>query len=181
MGPIEISDDSKSRWVVFHYRYVEQRKQRRQVVIACFDNRREWRRFIREDSKRLQAAKEGGTADPKERISGNFRPAGYDRAYREVRRLSRNSARSTPMEISGPGTTEDSIEAETSQAFPIETDVPGMPTIFAVMPLAHYPKARLGRQHLRRRFSNRKYSERSRLDVFRSKIETVKWKWRRNV
>jgi hypothetical protein len=181
MGSLEVSDDSKSRWVVFHYRYVEQRKQRRQVTVACFDNRREWRRFIREDSKRLQAAKDAGMADPKERISGSFRPAGYDRAYREVRRLSRNSAKTTPTDISDPGTKGDSIDAETSRPVSIETDVLGMSNFFAVVPLAHYRKASFGRQHLRRRFSSRKYSERSRLDIFRSKIENEKWKSRRNL
>jgi hypothetical protein len=85
MASIDANDDTKRRWIVYHFRYVPERRQHRRVVIACFDKRREWRRFIDQARRQLQEAKEAGTADTRQQISGVERPAGYDRVWKDVR------------------------------------------------------------------------------------------------
>jgi hypothetical protein len=85
MASIDANDDTKRRWIVHHFRYVPERRQHRTVVVAGFNNRREWRRFIDQARSQLQERKDAGTADSREQISGSERQAGYDRVWRDVR------------------------------------------------------------------------------------------------
>lgn len=103
MASIDANDDTKTRWIVYHYRYDPERRERRYVVVACFDKRREWNRFIGEAGRQLQEAMEAGTAEAKEHISGRPRPAGYDRAWKQVRDFRRDPTAPSPWPNSMPG------------------------------------------------------------------------------
>jgi hypothetical protein len=99
MGFIDANDDTKGRWIVYHYRYDPERRERRHVIVACFDKKKDWLRFFDQTAKLLQEEKEAGTAESKEWISGSKRPAGHDRALREFREARRNSTAFTPSVI----------------------------------------------------------------------------------
>lgn len=65
---VDPNDDSIDRWVVRHFRYDPERRERRHVVIACFDNRREFMKFIKQARTELQQAKLEGSAEQRERV-----------------------------------------------------------------------------------------------------------------
>ena len=65
---IDPNDDSIDRWLVWHYRYDPERRERRNVVIACFDNRRAFMKCIKRSGSELEVAKAEGRSEKKERI-----------------------------------------------------------------------------------------------------------------
>ncbi|MDF2093711.1 hypothetical protein P0Y31_15270 [Knoellia sp. 3-2P3] len=82
MGRVDVGDDSIRRFVVSHYRYDPERHERRHVVVAAFDNEREFEacvRSIQADIDRRQAA--GEPVDRNEHATGRiFEPGHLRRA-----------------------------------------------------------------------------------------------------
>ncbi len=74
---IDPNDDSKDRWIIWHYKYDPERRERRNIAIAAFDNRRAFMKFFKRASADLEVAKSEGRAEGKERISGVMWKAGH--------------------------------------------------------------------------------------------------------
>lgn len=90
MAKVDPDDDSIRRWVVRHFRYDPDRRERRNVVVAAFDNDREFHEEIEKRSAWLRARKERGEdIDPAEGISGQMYEAGYRRLQVNARLLRR--------------------------------------------------------------------------------------------
>ena len=78
MARVDPDDDSIHRWVVWHYRYDSYRSERRNVVVAAFDNPGEFFADIAERSSQLRRRSERGEdVRPAERISGAMYEPGY--------------------------------------------------------------------------------------------------------
>jgi hypothetical protein len=73
------------RWVLWWYRYDDERHERRNTVVSAFTDRAEFEQRMAEAADLLARLKAEGTAEPVERISGGFHPAGY-RAEVQARR-----------------------------------------------------------------------------------------------
>jgi hypothetical protein len=87
---VDPDDDSICRWVVWHYRYDPDRRERRNVVVAAFDNAHEFHADIEKRAARLRMRKErGDDIDPIERISGQMYEPGYRRLQRNAHLLRR--------------------------------------------------------------------------------------------
>ena len=77
MARVDPSDDSVPRWVVSHYRYDPDRREKTWIDLAAFDGQDEFEAYIRE----IAAA---GTIKVGEHLQGGFREAGYrDRMNRQ--------------------------------------------------------------------------------------------------
>lgn len=80
MARVDAEDDSIRRFVVRHYRYDPVRHERRHVVVAAFDNEREFMALlesIRADIEKRRAA--GEPVDRNEHASGTVHEPGYRR------------------------------------------------------------------------------------------------------
>jgi hypothetical protein len=87
---VDPDDDGICRWVVWHYRYDLDRRERRNVVVAAFDDPREFRADIEKRSAELRARKERGeVVDPTEPISGVMHEPGHRRLQRNAHLLRR--------------------------------------------------------------------------------------------
>lgn len=87
---VDPDDDSIHRWVVWHYRYDSYRSERRNVVVAAFDNPGEFFADIAERSSQLRRRSERGEdVHPAERISGAMYEPGYRRVQRNAHLLKR--------------------------------------------------------------------------------------------
>jgi hypothetical protein len=74
VAKVDVGDDSIRRFVVHHYRYDAERHERRHVLVAAFDNRREFKACmaaIRADIERREAA--GEPVDRHEHSTGRTR------------------------------------------------------------------------------------------------------------
>jgi hypothetical protein len=90
VATVDPDDDSICRWVVWHYRYDPDRSERRNVVVAAFDNRHEFDADIEKRAARLRACKERGEdVDPAEHVSGLMQEPGYRRMQRNAHLLRR--------------------------------------------------------------------------------------------
>ena len=77
MAQVDPEDDDVRRFVVRHYRYDPERRQRRHVVVAAFDDEGEFERDLEARSAALRARREGGEAvDEREHISGVIQEPG---------------------------------------------------------------------------------------------------------
>jgi hypothetical protein len=71
MARVDPEDDSIRRFIVRHYRYDPERHQRRHVVVAAFDNKREFHACMREAASDIERRKNSGEqVDPGEHASG---------------------------------------------------------------------------------------------------------------
>jgi hypothetical protein len=87
---VDPDDDSIHRWVVWHYRYDSYRSERRNVVVAAFDNPGEFFADIAERSSQLRRRRERGEdVHPAEQISGAMYEPGYRRVQRNAHLLKR--------------------------------------------------------------------------------------------
>jgi hypothetical protein len=87
---VDPNDDSICRWVVWHYRYDPDRNERRNVVVAAFDNAREFHSDIEARALQLRVLKERGEdAHPLEHISGRMYEPGYRRLQQNAHLLRR--------------------------------------------------------------------------------------------
>ena len=73
MARVDPDEDSICRWVVWRYRYDPDRRERRNVVVAAFDNAREFHADIEKRVAQLRVCKERGEdVDPTERVFGQM-------------------------------------------------------------------------------------------------------------
>jgi hypothetical protein len=83
-------DDSIQRFIVRHYRYDPQRRERRHVVVAAFDNEQEYTACMESVGAEIKARRERGEpADPGEHVSGIVHEPGYLRRTANGHLLSR--------------------------------------------------------------------------------------------
>ncbi|HEY7722778.1 MAG TPA: hypothetical protein VIB11_13145 [Pedococcus sp.] len=78
MARVDVGDDSIRRFVVHHYRYDPERHERRHVLVAAFDNRREFKACmaaIQADIERREAA--GEPVDRHEHSTGRIYEPGH--------------------------------------------------------------------------------------------------------
>ncbi len=86
---VDPNDDSIRRFIVQHYRYDPERRQRRQVVVAAFDNKREYRRCLEATTAEISRRERAGTADALEHASGVVHEPGYRRKQQHARLIER--------------------------------------------------------------------------------------------
>lgn len=80
MAAVDPNDDSIQRWVVWHFRYDPERRQRRNVVVAAFDNVNEFNETIERLAAQLRDRKERGeTVDRAEHFGGTSYEPGHHR------------------------------------------------------------------------------------------------------
>jgi hypothetical protein len=76
MAVVDPDDDTLQRYVVLHYRYDEVRHERRDVVVAAFDNEQEFLAEYTRRAARLKDLQARGEAEDREHISGVLKHAG---------------------------------------------------------------------------------------------------------
>jgi hypothetical protein len=87
---VDPDDDTVARYVVAHYRYDPDRRERRHVVVAAFDNPDEFHTDIHVRAEQLRALRKSGKdVDPLEHITGRTYAAGYRRQQRDAHLLKR--------------------------------------------------------------------------------------------
>jgi hypothetical protein len=75
---VDPGDDSIQRFIVRHYCYDPQRRERRHVVVAAFDDEQEFRACIDSVQDGIEARRERGEpVDPREHASGVVQEPGY--------------------------------------------------------------------------------------------------------
>jgi hypothetical protein len=75
---VDPGNDDIERFIVRHYRYDPQRRERRHVVVAAFDNEQEFRACMDSVRDQIKACRERGEAvDPGEHASGVVHEPGY--------------------------------------------------------------------------------------------------------
>jgi hypothetical protein len=89
MGMVDPDDDSICRWVVLHFRYDPDRKERRNVVVAAFDNPEEFDADMTKRAAQLRAGKQRGDVDAAENITGQIHEPGYRHTRQNARLLRR--------------------------------------------------------------------------------------------
>lgn len=88
MAAVDPDDDTLHRYVVRHYRYDPERRERRHVVVAAFDDPDELLRAIDELTAAIEARREAGEdVDPSEHASGTELQVGYRRRQADARLL----------------------------------------------------------------------------------------------
>lgn len=70
MPEVDPDDDSVWRWVLHHYHLDPQRKQRRNVILAAYDNADEFDAALAAFAQRIKAEIDAGTRDQRERAGG---------------------------------------------------------------------------------------------------------------
>lgn len=78
MPRVDPEDDSIERFIVCHYCYDAERRERRHVVVAAFDSEREYRacfEIVQADIRRRREA--GEPVDTSEHVSGRIYEPGY--------------------------------------------------------------------------------------------------------
>jgi hypothetical protein len=78
MGQVDPEDDSIMRFIVRHYRYDPQRRERRHVIVAAFDNEHEMRACMEKVGAEIRRRREAGEeVDQSEHASGAIHEPGY--------------------------------------------------------------------------------------------------------
>lgn len=96
MGEIDPMDDSRWRWVLWHYRYDPDRHQRRNVTVAAFDNEAEFQAAADALHGEVSAAIDRGERDARESVSGAILHPGYHGEQRRRRRIERALSHNEP-------------------------------------------------------------------------------------
>jgi hypothetical protein len=89
MPSVDPDDDSIRRWVLHHYKYDPDRRERRHVPVGAFDTKREFEAAYDRAQHELADRADGGS-DPREYISGSRLDPG-DQARARVGRFVRRS------------------------------------------------------------------------------------------
>ncbi len=77
---VDPDDDNLRRHIVWHYRYDPERHERRHVVVAAFDSRREFNACLQAVSEEIERRKAAGEpVDPREHVSGTLHEPGSGR------------------------------------------------------------------------------------------------------
>ena len=77
MGQVDPGDDTIWRWVIHHYRFDPSRNQRRNVVVAAYDNPAEFEGELDRYSRQVRAQILAGTRSDREHVSGTALHPGY--------------------------------------------------------------------------------------------------------
>jgi hypothetical protein len=88
---VDPEDDSIRRFIVRHYRFDPERRERRHVVVAAFDNEREFLRCLDATTADISGRKQTGEADTAEHASGVVLEPG-DRSKQQTARLIQRAA-----------------------------------------------------------------------------------------
>jgi hypothetical protein len=87
---VDADDDGLRRFIVQHYRYDTERHERRHVIVAAFDNEREYKACMTEAEAQLRHRRESGEdVDPQEYISGVVHQPGHRRLQQNARTIQR--------------------------------------------------------------------------------------------
>jgi len=100
---VDPDDDSLARHVVWHYRYDPQRRERRDVTVAAYDDDAEYVNQLRRLQADLADRKGRGEAELVERISGTFKPPGCDAEQRRTRAEWRGRTKARVRKRKGKG------------------------------------------------------------------------------
>jgi len=77
---VDPDDDNVRSYIVYHYRYDPDRHERRHVVVAALDSRREYDACFQAASAEIERRKAGGEqVDPSEHVAGTVHEPGYRR------------------------------------------------------------------------------------------------------
>ncbi|MDQ2874322.1 MAG: hypothetical protein M3Y33_05735 [Actinomycetota bacterium] len=78
MAQVDPEGDGIQRLIVRHYRYDPERRERRHVIVAAFDNEPEFQACIREVAAEIRRRRENGeNVDRREHASGTICEPGY--------------------------------------------------------------------------------------------------------
>ena len=82
MPQVDPDDDTIRRYVVHHYRYDEERHERRNVLVAAYDSAGEWHAALEGLQGELERRRASGEpVDPRENVSGTeWKPGDRGRA-----------------------------------------------------------------------------------------------------
>ena len=89
MPEVDPDDDDALRYVVYHYRYDDERHERRNVIVAAYDNESEFMGRIEALRDDLRARAASGEGDPRETVSGKVLIPGHHRDAQAQRRNAR--------------------------------------------------------------------------------------------
>jgi hypothetical protein len=70
VAQVDPDDDDIVRFVVWHYRFDAERRERRNVVVAAFDDDEEFRLDLQRRAEELRRLKDQDEADEAERVGG---------------------------------------------------------------------------------------------------------------
>ena len=84
---VDPGDDSICRWVLHHYRFDPERHQRRNVVVAAYNDETEFEAALATYARRIQTEVADGTREPAEHVSGVLWRAGHQAAQARGRTL----------------------------------------------------------------------------------------------
>lgn len=96
MGRVDPQDDRVARYIVFHYRYDPERHERRNMIVAAYDNHAEMVAHVLRLTRALNTSRAQDSVDPHEHCSGSIRPPGYNERVRTQRIESRRAMRRRP-------------------------------------------------------------------------------------
>ena len=96
MPLVDPTDDSVLRYVLEHYRYDPERNERRNVVVAAYDNQAEFEAAFIAANAELAKRQQEGSAESKEHIMGRVANPGALRYARERRAAWRRATRGLP-------------------------------------------------------------------------------------
>lgn len=85
MARVDPDDDTIERIVLRHYRFDPERRERRHVVLAAFDDEDEFRQAADLANAELRSRRRAGEAEPIEHITGVVKQAGHDAQARRHR------------------------------------------------------------------------------------------------
>lgn len=77
MPGVDPYDDAAWRWVLHHYRYDPERRERRHMVVAAYDNQREHDAAFERLSRLVEAEVARGVRDPAEHVTGTVWHPGF--------------------------------------------------------------------------------------------------------
>ena len=77
MPEVDPHDDTTWRWVLHHYRYDPERRERRHLVVAAYDNQREHDAAFERLSRLVEAEVARGVRDPAEHVTGRVWHPGF--------------------------------------------------------------------------------------------------------
>lgn len=83
MGRVDPDDDSLHRYVVWHFKFDDARNERRNVVVAAFDDEAEFFAELGARKTALTELKRLGHAEPQELLGGYIWPVGYAEQQRQ--------------------------------------------------------------------------------------------------
>jgi len=78
MAAIDPADDSRRRFIVWHYAYDPERRQRRNQEVIAFDDPLEFEAYVEQANRELKIRQDDGEADPREHLGGTIKYAGDD-------------------------------------------------------------------------------------------------------